>query len=221
LNFTTAKTTNTFITAGTGINALGYNIFNNYLYASNFALAVSSLVQIGGTGLLTPVAQLPLSSSGQNWNNGDVDEKGQYWASYNGGNWIKVDVVPGSATYGQVVASGTADPLGYTIPDWAYVPGGGDYLWALGAAAPHDQAQLMRFNRTAHTWVLSINFGKITGSNAWGAIFAGANQTIVASETVSGEIWQFPLPALGVIPIRLSVGPPNSSYDGARCINAI
>ncbi|KAI1150189.1 hypothetical protein F4825DRAFT_427801 [Nemania diffusa] len=221
LNFTTAQIIKNVVTAGTNIDAMGYNSLDNYLYASNSALGVSNLIQLGGTGLLRSIAPLPPNSARQNWNNGDVDEKGQYWASYNGGDWIQVDLAPGSSTYGQVVASGRADSMGFTTLDWVYVPGTGNVLWALGTAFNHDQTELMSFDRTNHTWSLVNNFSKTAGANAWSAAYAGPNQSIIASEATTGQIWQFPLLGTGNKATRLSVGLPASNSDGALCVDTL
>ncbi|GAP87492.1 putative proline rich protein 5 protein [Rosellinia necatrix] len=220
VNLTTGRSTIVSDSTGSAVNAMGYNIFDDYLYASNFAYGNAYLVKIGGSGVAATVSQLPISSTGLNWNIGDVDERGQYWASYNGEGWIKVDADARSETYGKVVASGVADTLGYTPIDWAYVPGAGDYLWALGYTGAYNETQLMRFDRTAHTWSLQTNFGNVVGRNAWGAVYAARGEALVGSENVSGEVWKFPL-LTGKDAEFLAMGPASNNNDGARCINAI
>ncbi|KAI0099605.1 hypothetical protein GGR51DRAFT_391762 [Nemania sp. FL0031] len=222
INLASGRTTIVSLAVGTNVNGMGYNILDSYLYASSLLAITPTLVQIGGLGASVPVAQLPLPGGGSNYNLGDVDERGQYWASYNGQTWIQVDLAPGSPTRGSVFAMNVADPQGFVPLDWAYVPGGGDNLWALGTTPNYDTTQLMRFIREAGVWVLETNFGKIAGRNSWGAVFAGANQTLIGLENLSGEIWQFPLPVVGVTPQRLSYGPVNGgNTDGARCIKAL
>lgn len=222
VDFTTAKTRLVNNMTGNSVNAIGYNVFDNYLYGSNlFNQNTAYLVKIGGRGNYASIKQLPLHTPGVNWNAGEVDDAGHYWAAANGANWIKVDVHPESHTYGKIVESGQSDAGLYTPIDWAWVPGGGDALWALGYAPNFKSTQLMRFDRTLHTWTRSTNFGHVAGSNAWGAIYAGANQTIIASENISGQIWQFPLPTVGKYGKRLSTGPASNNNDGARCARAI
>ncbi|KAI1811489.1 proline rich protein 5MeD [Poronia punctata] len=198
---------------------MGYNIFDHYLYASNLARGVVSLIKIGGTGNTSSVGTIPAPAPNVNWNAGDVDVSGYYWASANGTKWILIDVNPSrTSTYGKVVATGKSDPKGFTPIDWAYVPGGGNYLWALGHNANYTRTQLMRFDRTLHTWTLETDFGSVAGQNAWGAVYAGASNTIIASENVSGETWSFPLPSTGLKRgTKLSRGPASNNNDGTRC----
>ncbi|KAF2966838.1 hypothetical protein GQX73_g6769 [Xylaria multiplex] len=222
VNFTSSLTTLIGNDVGTSIDAIGYNTLDNYLYASDLVFDTAFLIKIGGTGAFTPVAELPLGPDGQNWNNGDFDENGHYWASYDGEAWIEVDVVPDSVTYGRVISSGIADPLDNKPMDWAYVPGGSsDYLWALGSSASYDRTQLMFFDRVTHTWSLATDFGNVAGRNTWSAIYAGPNQSIIASEDVSGEVWSFPLPNTDGEATPLSKGPAAGNNHGARCLHAI
>ncbi|CAJ2504070.1 Uu.00g114640.m01.CDS01 [Anthostomella pinea] len=194
---------------GTMTNAMGYNSLDNYLYASNYVNTTNAntwtLIRIGGTGAYTNVTSLPTAPAAQNWLVGDVDESGQYWASYYGQQWFQLDLKPGSATYGQVVASGTASPS-LQVVDWAYVPGAGNYLWALGYNSALTSTTLMRFDRTAHTWTALTNFGNVAGQNTFGAVYAGPNQTLLGTENTSGQLWKFQLPVVGTTKTQLGTG---------------
>ncbi|KAI0532446.1 hypothetical protein GGR58DRAFT_507417 [Xylaria digitata] len=218
VNFITGQRTLLGNSAGVQVNAMGYNLIDSYLYASSFAGIAPTLVKIGGTGNSEPVAQLPLPASGQNWNMGEVVD-GVYWASNNGNSYISVDVTPSSATYGQVISSGTASTMGYTPLDWVSVPGSG-CLYALGFPADHSTTQLMCFSLDSHTWSLVKNLGSVAGTNSWPALYFGSSTTFAATEYTSGGNWGFDLLTNGT-PFPLSPGLVlvNSS-DGARCPNA-
>jgi hypothetical protein len=153
--------------------------------------------------------------------------KTQDWASSGGTSWIQLDLRPGSATFGKELDSGISTPQ-YTVIDWAYVPGGGDYLWGLGYDNTTDPATsptyLMRFDRTTHVWTTLTNFGVIASSqlsppaaNAWGAVYASDGGFIYGSENNSGEIYRFPLPGNGTTAVKISNGPKSTQNDGARC----
>lgn len=199
---------------------MGYNIADNYLYAS--ISTTPRLVRIAGNGDTTLLASLNVSST---LNCGDVDENAHYWAAASGAMWIQVDLDPASANYGTQITSGTASPA-FSVIDWAYVPGGGDALWGLGYDSQSRQTNLMRFDRTVRTWTTLTNFGTIASatmgqSNAWGAVYASDDGYLYGSENNSGEIWRFPLPgATTTAAVKISNGPKSSSNDGARCIKA-
>ncbi|KAK8006330.1 hypothetical protein PG991_012627 [Apiospora marii] len=203
-----------------GINAMGYNVGDNYLYGAIGTLSNTDLVRIAASGDTTILGSLNVTVT---LNAGDVDENNQYWATANGKQWIQVDLKPGSATFGRTLASGTANPT-YTLIDWAYVPGGGNYLWGLayntGGLTPNANTYLQRFDRTARTWSVFTDFGNIAGKNQWGAVYASDDGFLYGSENNSGQIWKFPLPANGTTAVKVSNGPSATSNDGARCIKA-
>ncbi|KAK7980533.1 hypothetical protein PG989_012990 [Apiospora arundinis] len=200
-----------------GINAMGYNVGDNFLYGAIGQGASTNLIRIAATGDSTILGSLNVTVT---LNAGDVDENNQYWATASGRQWIQVDLKPGSASFGKTVASGTANPqsTGRTCA------GGGNYLWGLaynsGGLTPNVNTYLQRFDRNAKTWTLFTDFGNIAGKNTWGAVYASDDVFLYGSENTSGEIWKFPLPANGTTAVKISNGPAASSNDGARCIKA-
>lgn len=210
------------------MNAMGYNVADNFLYAATFDAAPYDLIRISGTGDCVNVGSLNTSFTSTC---GDVDENSQYWAARDGKDWIQVDLKPGSATYGQTITKGVASPSMYVI-DWAYVPKKGNYLWGVGCESDtRASTYLMRFDRTAKSWTTVVSFGNIAGTggtnrNTWGAVYASDDGYLYGSENNSGEIWRFPLPNNGVgvpsgLPMRISTGPYSpGGNDGARCIKA-
>ncbi|KAI1324575.1 hypothetical protein F5Y16DRAFT_402296 [Xylariaceae sp. FL0255] len=170
VNFTTGSTTLVSNTTGAAVNALGYNIFDDCLFGSNYDGTNATLIQIGGTGEFQTIAELPKTGASRNWNMGDVDLK------------------PESSTYGEVVANGTSNPGSYQTVNWAYVPTAGNYLWSLGFTASYNSTELMRWDCEAHSWALLTDLGNIAGNTTWGAIYAGSTSSIIGSENVSGQI---------------------------------
>lgn len=215
---------------GTNINAMGYNIGDNFLYAAAIAKIPNTLYRISATGDITSIGTLNASYV---VNTADVDEQSQYWASASGKDWIQVDLKPNSPTFGKMVTKGTAT-LSYIVIDWAFVPKRGNYLWALGAdsvnraTAGGSNTYLLKFDRSTKSWTTVIKFGDIAGNgdatrNAWGAVYASDDGYLYGSENYSGEIWRFPTNATGpptALPMKVSNGPAANGNDGARCIGA-
>ncbi|KAK6070083.1 hypothetical protein SCUP234_10326 [Seiridium cupressi] len=212
---------------GTSIDALGFNVLDGFLYATSGA-APSTLVQIstadgssaslGSLGLsFTPVA-------------GVVDENSQYWVT-NAANtaWAQVNLVPGSATFGAVVASGTSAAPGHTVADWAWVPGtnGGNNLYGFGRSAPSSittGTYLMRWNRSTHVWSVAASYLNVLLPANYQSVFAGQNQ-VFAADSLTGTVYSYSLPGNGITAVALPVvtlagGPTTGLADGARCVMA-
>ncbi|KAK7748248.1 hypothetical protein SLS62_008800 [Diatrype stigma] len=181
------------------------------------------MIRISSSGLSVVFGSLSFTING-----GDVDEKGYYWGTDTGNNWVQIDLRPGSTTYGQTISAGTvAVAPDYPIYDWAYVAGGGDYLYAV-AYSPgiigllNASTFLLQFNRATKAWKTIANYGNIVprllSSTTWGAVYASDDKALYASENGSGQIWKLPLSGAPASPI--SYGPTSTTNDGARCINA-
>ncbi|KAH8680818.1 hypothetical protein BX600DRAFT_428797 [Xylariales sp. PMI_506] len=152
---------------------------------------------------------------------GDVDEAGQYWATASGLGWFQVDFKPGSSTYGQLVNG--ALNLSPVIQDWAYVPGGGNYLYALATSTTllgATSTVMMQFDRSSHSFNTLTNLGALSGRNSWGAVFATADGFLYGEESNSGDIYKFTVPPAAITATKVTSGTIYSSNDGARCITA-
>lgn len=214
---------------GRTINAIGYNIADNYIYGALGTDASTNLIRISASG-----ASVTFGSVGFTVSGGDVDENSQYWATDNGNKWIQIDLKPGSTTYGQTISTGTVSKLpDYAVYDWAYIPGIPNYLYAigydygaLGLVGLFANTYLMQFDRRTKTWKTLTNYGNIipkilSGTTTWGAAYASDDKALYASENGSGIIWKFPLPESGSTTAKqVSNGPKASTNDGARCVNA-
>jgi hypothetical protein len=199
---------NPIVSGQDNINAIGYNVLDSFIYGYHID---TGIIRISSSGAAQAVAAIP-SAAG---NIGDVDTSGYYWLSSGGTDWWRIDLVPGSATYGKILANGTANNLGISIADWAYVPSKGQYLWSVGVNTTSSSTVLMRFDMSTHIFDIVTRYPTISAT-AWGAVFAENNGTLFASDNGSGHIWQFPLS--GGTPFKLSNGPISSSNDGARCV---
>lgn len=229
------------------IDAIGYNVLDNFVYGlAQSGIGAGDLIRIGNGGrsqlVASNVAPSILSGAVTLFLAGDVDNNGIYWActTTTGPNnqiYIGVDLAPGSPTYGQVIHSGTAS-LPYAIFDWAYVQGGGDYLYALGqvpagtnifALTPPATA-LLRFSTTDFTWSivktsysLQLPFvgtsSTIVGSNTWGAVYASSSGVLFGLEA-SGATYRFPVTDPSTTATFYSQFFSQGTIDGARCYTA-
>lgn len=210
---------------GRTINGIGFNAADNYIYGAVGTGTSTNLIRISSSGSSVVFGSLSYTISG-----GDVDENGYYWGTDNGNKWVQIDLRLGSATYGQIVTSGTVTTAPeYPIYDWAYVSGGGNYLYAVGYSyglvGIFANTYLLQFNRATKAWKTITNYGNIVpnliSTTTWGAVYASDDNALYASENGSGQIWKLPLPpAAGSTAKKVSNGPSASSNDGARCINA-
>ncbi|GKU18142.1 unnamed protein product [Fusarium langsethiae] len=113
--------------------------------------------------------------------------------------------MPGSATYGKIIMSGTATTT-LKAADWAFVPGGGDFMYSV--------------IRTSYTWQTVKSYGAVAGNNVWGALYASGDGSLYGSENTSGQIFQFPVAPTVGSPRFIATGPVSSWNDGARCIDS-
>ncbi|RYO97445.1 hypothetical protein DL765_011189 [Monosporascus sp. GIB2] len=225
VNITSGELTLIQGVAGDGriLQAIGYNVADNYLYGTIGGRNNSPifLIRIAANGNWTLLNELILP---YRVNTGDVDEQSRYWITYNRTNITQVDVRPSSPTFGQLIGATrratTLPANNATVSDWAYVPGRGNFLWSLGQSRTLNSTTLQRFHRGMYNWELVREFGNVAGDNWWGAIYASADGFLYATENTSGQIWRFPLSDTNGPPTRFSTANPTRENDGARCIRA-
>jgi hypothetical protein len=212
------KTTliNANVGGGGWINGIGYNRFDNYIYGMYQDSTGTQLIRIGGDGTSTLLAA---RTSDRNVNMGDIDNQGHLWISNNGGAWWTIDLMPGSANYGKIIMSGTATTT-LKAADWAFVPGGGDFMYSVMYSSDGLTSTLCRFSRTSYTWQTVKSYGAVAGTNVWGALYASGDGSLYGSENSSGQIFQFPVAPTVGSPKFIATGPVSSWNDGARCIDS-
>lgn len=208
------ETANTL--ADHSINAVGYNVLDDYVYGWDMA-GTPSIARVAADGTVTrlgvPAGAVP------NTVVGDVDADGQYWVQ-NGTTWNKIDLAPGSPTYMTLVDSGTSPaPAGLktTGADWAHVPGAGDFLYSVGQSAT-DQAVLVRFNRSTGVRTSLGSLGLGTGTWSFGAVYADANGYLYASNNPTGLIYRIDVADASAE--VFAAGPMSGTNDGARCASS-
>ncbi|KAI4593248.1 hypothetical protein KJ359_009976 [Pestalotiopsis sp. 9143b] len=216
------------------IQAIGYNVADNFIYGSWYTAlgADVGLIRIAGNGDSNIVTSLNITT----WfpNSGDVDESSLFWATSQGNQWLQLDLKPGSATWGRTINNGTA-VTPHLILDWAYVPNSGNYLWALGydvksTSLPDadNHVYLQRFERTTKVWSVVADLGKLAGTtyNKYGAVYATEDGYMFGTENLSGQTWKFNIPPNGdttnwtPTPQYVATGNVSNSNDGARCLKA-
>lgn len=199
---------------GHQINAIGYNVLDDYVYGWDLTAGATRIVRVAADGTVVPLGTPAGSVNGSVV--GDVDADGQYWV-LNGTTWNQIDLEPGSATYMTVVDSGTsAMPAGLTSAgaDWAYVPGGGDFLYSVGQSTD-GQASLIRFDRATGVRTVVGSLGLGTGTWTFGAVYADANGYLYASNNPTGTIYRIDVDDVSAE--VFAQGPASNANDGARC----
>lgn len=219
MELTTGRTT--LIKDGIGpggiINGIGYNRFDNFIYGmvADVTGSGSTVIQIASDGTWQLLSTR--IEGNRNIIMGDIDNQGRFWISDTGRPWWQIDLRPGSTTFGKVVQQGTSTHAD-SIADWSYVPGGGDFLYAVQYTS--TSSTLVRWSRTSKTWETIRAYGNLSGSNVWGALYAASDGNMYGSENTGGAIYKFPVaPTVGV-PSKLASGPTTSQNDGARCIDS-
>jgi hypothetical protein len=191
------------------MNAIGYNVLDNFIYG--FGVNDRTINRLAPDGTLTAISTLPAGQTG--FNAGDIDSSGILWLSSSGSNWARVNMVPSSGTFGQLIDSGSTSnlPSGYSVIDWVFLPGQGQNLYAIASSG--SASYLFVFSMTSKSWTQLRSYGSIAG-NTWGAAYAAPDGSLYASDNNTGQIWKFPLTGAAT---QISTGPSTSSNDGARC----
>ncbi|KAF5563661.1 hypothetical protein FPHYL_5059 [Fusarium phyllophilum] len=240
VNLVTGQRTNirTGIGPGGPINGIGFNRLDNYIYGFYQQPLVnallcgllgckrSGLIRIAKDGRWE-VLDLVIGTNAISM--GDVDDQGRFWVSEGGGKWWCIDLRPTSSTFGKLLNSGTsATSLLSGVGDWAYVPGGGNYLYALQASVIENgllRTNIVRWSLTTQKWENYQAYPGIlsTALNlVWGAVMAAPGGTLFAQESVLGQTWKFTLGFGAPDPTPIPGGAILNllGSDGAKCAGA-
>lgn len=195
------------------INALGYNIKDNFLYGfTNVGTGQQQqLIRIDATG---DAILLPLTvPSGLNV--GDIDDNGQFWVSSRGTRWLQVDLDPDSVTFAQQIDEGQSS--GVPVADWAFLENGGRYLYSIKLGAG---SVAVRWSMDTHEYEELRDYGDVVpGRSGFGALYAVGDE-LWGSDNQSGDIIAFPILSDSAPARKITDGPTTSSNDGARCFRA-
>ncbi|KAK4499087.1 hypothetical protein PRZ48_009599 [Zasmidium cellare] len=138
--------------------------------------------------------------------------------------YAQYDLNPGSTTYGQQVSTGTANNCGYYFVDWAYVPGGGSNLYAIGTSrqsTTDGNGYLMQFSMTTRNCTMLANLGQLYPSQNQaqvGATYATADGYLYGSENYGGRIYRVRVTSAPYTAEFVANGTSATSNDGARCV---
>lgn len=196
------------------LNAVGYNVLDNYFYAWSYTQARMVRVEADGSLVVVPSDTFTGSLVG------DVDSAGQYYALGGPGTTTiyRIDYAPGSPTYGRIIRTVTIGalpaPITYPGADWAYI---GGYLYMIGSDDAR-RGHLLRIdpNTGARVDLTPAGFG--ANIDRVGAVYADSNGYLYGSNNEDGNIWRVD-PRTGQA-ILVSTATAASTNDGARCASA-
>jgi uncharacterized repeat protein (TIGR01451 family) len=199
------------------VNAVGYNLVDNYMYGMDPNLG--GLVRINSDLTFDPVPLLPGPGGvlpPTNGPIGEVDPSGHYWFSDNV-TWYEIDLTTQPAA--TVLRSGPVNlPAGLTSAnDWSWI-NGALYGVAYTIAAPNE-AHLVRFDPATGVYSdvtpAGLNFNITLG---FGATYTDGKY-LYASENGGGAIYRVN-PQTGQAILVSSTGTTTGLNDGARCAAA-
>lgn len=203
-----------------GVNAVGYNTLDNYMYGINNG----NVVAVAQDGTTTVIGNPGLDPD-LGYQVGDFDDAGHLWVTRGGAGgsqtYYEIDLSDDtSATYGTIIDSGTTSRLAGvpSLPsDWVFVDGA--FYGLVGPATGTGPAQLLRFDPAAGTWTIQATIAATAGQDrTYGAGYADAQGYLYFSNNTSGEIFRVdPRTNTG---IDLASGPAAAGNDGARCADA-
>lgn len=205
--------------SGRQINAIGYNVLDNFIYGwddQNDVFVrvhgdhstVDELTIAGYTGAATGVIV------------GDVDDNGHYWA-LEGNTWYQIDLT--TTPNPTQIATATPPlphPSGSGGADWAFVPGT-NALWRIMDDA--GSGRLWSFDRTTKEWTNHTPTTPIAGTGfsgtelLMGAFYADPDGYLYGSSNTTGNVWRVNVNSTPYTAELVGPGDPSSSNDGARC----
>jgi uncharacterized repeat protein (TIGR01451 family) len=206
-------------------NAVGYNVRDNFMYGMQIdqvgVVGAITLVRIHSDGhvddLGLPAGMPPL---GGGIVTGDVDANGHYWVldqTPAPDHWYEIDVVPGSPTYGDVIAQGDiTQPTTFLSPsDWVYING---RFWGLPDANPggSGNTHLVSWTPGAPTYT---DHGVTNIADGSGAVYTDAAGYLYASINATGDVYRVDVNTRQTVLVSHATS--SSGNDGARCARAV
>lgn len=225
LNLTSGSITKTAdnlasTTTGGGINAIGFNPIDGYIWGSNNNLNQLSRVNADNSVTNFPIiGGLPTDYSA-----GTVDNNGIWYGHLNGTTKImRVDINNTSPTYLQKLGELTL-PSAYNIVDFAFNPRDG-FLYSIT-----NGRVLLKINRTTGA---TVTVGTVTGGSPaianddYGAVFIDSLGNFYVNANTSGRIYRINTvqnltsTTSGTVlsTTYLATSPASGNNDGAMCPN--
>lgn len=204
---------------GHEINAIGYNIKDNFIYGWDDS-ANKTFVRVHSDHTVDPLSIAGYTGPLDNIIIGDVDDNGHYWFIA-GTHWHQVDLTTPTPT--QIDSKPLpAVPAGYTAgADWAFVPGTDSFYRIMDNGGV--DMRLISFSRTSQTWTDHTPVTPLAGITdpndfTMGAFYADPEGYLYASSnSPSGKLWRVNTASAPYAAEHIGTGTPSSSNDGARC----
>jgi fimbrial isopeptide formation D2 family protein len=223
-------TSNPLDIAGRRINAIGYNVKDQFIYGWDHG-GSSNLVRVHQHQDPVQVDDLTIDNlpggydpTGHSVNTGDVDDKGHYWFIDNTTNeWVKIDLntSPNPAYLDRGPNTGLTGTAG---ADMAFIPGT-DSLWRI--MNDSGDARLWSFNRTSQSWTNHTPVDPLPGISGsdvvMGAFYADPQRHLYGSSNATGNVWRVNIddPTGPGGTVLFASGSSSNDNDGARCAEAI
>ncbi|KAK6525413.1 hypothetical protein TWF694_005552 [Orbilia ellipsospora] len=192
------------------VNCVGFNVLDNYMYAAD--IQSGAVYRVAKNGTLTTITTLTAASLK---NNGDIDDQGYYHLSQYGTSYVKIDLRPGSATYAQVVKTGTLNPDGFEVGDWTYIPATGE-IWSFGWSTNDNHGMLVKLNLTTLQWTVVAEYRRFIIVINVALVFAHNSGDMYFNDSGSGKIYHINIfrPSTPTFVVQ---GPTTGNADGCRC----
>ena len=153
---------------------MGYSTTDNMLYAIVNSPSIK-LIRISATGQVTTIISgLPYTSA----THGDVDKSNVFWYGWMGRFWVRCVISSAVCTSGSIPQSNWP---AWGMYDWAYVPGGGDNLYAISVSTDQGTAgntYLSQFGRSSKFWqTVGSGCGRLVtgGTTSIGTVYASTD----------------------------------------------
>ncbi|MFE4593788.1 DUF7507 domain-containing protein [Streptomyces laurentii] len=141
------------------VDGVGFNTYDGFYYA---VTGGNTIVRIDSSGNTTTVG----SAAGSVYTSGDFDTSGHLWLMGNilPGAWAEIDLVPGSPTYGQTLATGTVTYPGNqyrALGDWTWMTGpAGTGLYGVADMVGQRLPTILFFNTVTRAFTV---VGEVSG----------------------------------------------------------
>lgn len=212
------------------VNAIGYNILDNYIYG--YDQSSNRIVRADANQTLTQLAPLPNGLPANGYNVGTFDLAGHLFIMVNAASrFYTVDLAPNSPTYMKLVdpANGFAEQIGnfgtalstaLEVSDWAFSPIDG-FLY--GVRSVGNTAQVMRVNpATGAVTGLTTSMPALNPTGrSWGAVAMDVTGALFAIYNGDGGVFRFAITGNNALGIRLSTTFTTSFNDAAMCPEAL
>lgn len=212
------------------VNAIGYNILDDYIYG--YDQTSNHIVRVDADQNLMQLAPSPTGLPSNGYNVGTLDLDGHLFLMVNGtARFYTVDLSPNSPTFLKLVDPvngfaeqtsnfGTALSVSLNISDWAYSPIDG-FLYGIRSVG--GTAQVMRVNpATGAVTGLTTTVPPLSPTGrSWGAMAMDASGALYTIYNGDGGVFRFEISGDTAVGTHISTTFPTSFNDAAMCPRAL